>query len=600
MNSLLFRSYDDKLKRLNKLYKLNREELKLNFMIDHLLLFLKYSNAYNIPANNPVERKQYGYAINTIVNHFLYYQIDNLPYILNKDEIMSNLYEKSDPLLYKITRESSLLTQRSVLIDNAKVFYRLIKSDFIIIKQDYMTHGPQIKMMCGEATILNIFNYFLYNKETNKIDVTKFKNNSNLLITQFFTENNTFELIEQNKERFYELLQNIPELPENDRLYLSSIDGYNWEIGPSYNNICYIINYLTNSNEQKNINSMMSGPRTKFLKTLIYNIFDIDLSIPNQKYTYNISNNIVQVEINEITLVLSLTHSKFEYGISNSEIKNINKLFHYPDPTGHGLIRPYNHINKYLKLWHMYGIYEDNDEPLGTDKHILKLCTEREMDRASDKKYCYDKDDFFNNFTPYTQNTNFLYWYYIYKLFNSFNEKSQRASFFYLLANYNLSIPNGSDKVNTYELSYNNHDDILNTFITYMYTIENFPLDKRDKIKSAYNELIKGYINNSITHIRNTYHMDEGMVFYRGKTTYPTCQSSLYDIMSNLPYNLEEPLPVPLQLPKVYTELLRYQYYNLVEFEKDIINDIYLTYDLYLKGGSYDKFIKYKTKLELL
>jgi hypothetical protein len=469
-----------------------------------------------------------------------------------------------------------------------------------------MTYGPQIKMMCGEATILNIFNYFLYNKTTNKIDVTKFKNNSNAAITQFFTENNTFELVEQNKETFYRLLQNIPQLPDNGRLYLSSVDGYEWEIGPTYNNICYILNYLTNSNEQEDFSVMIRVPRQNYLQKLIYNIFKIDPSEPDQKYTYNSINEVVQVDINKITLKLASSHSNFEYGVNNSEVKNIYKLFQYIDPTASHkgeptYIRPYNHINLYLKLWYMYGIYEDNDIIKEPDIHILKLCTDRaKISNVNDNKKCYDKNDFFHNFTPYTQNTNFLYWYYIYKLYNSFNENSQKTSFFYLLTNYNLSIPDGSAEVKTYELTYNNHDDILNTFITYMYTVENFPLDKRDKIKSAYKELIKGYISNSITYIRSTYHMNDGMVFFREKGTYPICQSSLYDIMINLPETPEEPLPVPLQLPKVYTEILRYQYYNLVEFEKDIINEIFLTYDLYLKGGSYDKFIKYKTKLNLL
>jgi len=611
-NALSFRSYDDKLKRLNKLYKLDRDGLNLNFMIDHLLLFLKYSNAYNIPANNPVERKQYGYAINTIINHFLYYQIDNLPFLSNKDEIMANLYEKSDPLLYKITQGSSLLTQHSVLIDNAKVFYRLIKSDFIIIKQDYMTHGSQIKMMCGEATILNIFNYFLYNKATKKIDVTKFKNNSNAALTQFFTENNTFELIEQNKETFYKLLQNIPSLPDNGRLYLSSVDGYDWEIGPTYSNICYIINYLTNSNERKNISGMMPGLRKNFLKNLIYNIFHIDPSEPDQKYTYNSINEVVQVDINKITLKLASSHSNFEYGVNNSEVKNIYNFFHYLDPTSQPnkptYIRPYNHVNKYLKLWYMYGIYEDNDKSLPiveTDKHILKLCTKRNitLDSGIIGTSCYDKNDFFYNLKPYTQNTNFIYWYYIYILYNSFNEYNSKASFFYLLANYNLSIPDGSDTINTYKLSYNNHDDIINTFIIYMYTVKDFPLTKLDlsKIKSAYTELIKGYINDAITYIRSTYTINEDMVFYNDLHAWPSCQSSLKDILiNNLPENPEDPLPVALKLPKVYTEILRYKYIRLIEFDEEIINDIYLTYDIYQKGGSYDKYIKYKTKLSLL
>ena len=611
LNSLSFRSYDDKLKRLNKLYKLDREGLKLNFMIDHLLLFLKYSNAYNIPANNPIEKKQYGYAINTIINYFLYYQIDNLPYILNKNEIMANLYEKSNPSLYKITRDSLLLLQQSELINNTIIFYKLIKSDFIVIKQDYMTHGSQIKLMCGEATILNIFNYFLYNKTINKIDVTKFKTNNNAAIRQFFTENNTFELIERNKETFYRLLQNIPALAVNGRLYLSSVDGYEWEIAPTYNNICYILDYITLDGDQQNIVSMMPAIRQKLLKNLIYDIFNIDPSEPNEKYTYTMTNDIVQVEINKITLKLSLHHSNFEYGLNNSETKHIYNLFHYPDPTSKDYpkyIRPYNYINRYIKLWYMYGIYEDNDIPIvQTDKHILKLCNlriEHNQKTMSVNKTCYDKHDFIYTdllrLTPYAQNTNFFYWYYIYNLYNSFNEKSQKVSFFYLLTNYNLSIPDRSKSVKTYELTYNNHDDILNTFITYMYTVENFPLNSRDKMKSAYKELIKGYINDSIIFIRNTYHMDEGMIFFKEKRVYPTCQSSLVDILSNLPEEPEEPLPVPLLLPKAYTEILRYQYSNLVEFEKEIINDIYLTYDLYLKGGSYDKLIKYKIKLELL
>ena len=94
---------------------------------------------------------------------------------------------------------------------------------------------------------------------------------------------------------------------------------------------------------------------------------------------------------------------------------------------------------------------------------------------------------------------------------------------------------------------------------------------------------------------------EDDMVYHMDLHTWPSCQSSLKDILiNNLPENPEDPLPVALKLPKVYTEILRYKYIRLVEFDEEIINDIYLTYDLYQKGGSYDKFIKYKTKLSLL
>ena len=71
-----------------------------------------------------------------------------------------------------------------------------------------------------------------------------------------------------------------------------------------------------------------------------------------------------------------------------------------------------------------------------------------------------------------------------------------------------------------------------------MYTVKDFPLTKLDlsKIKSAYTELIKGYINDAITYIRSTYTINEDMVFYNDLHAWPSCQSSLKDILiNNLP-----------------------------------------------------------------
>jgi hypothetical protein len=125
-----FSSFDSQLNILNKYYKMDFDELKVHFIIDHLLLFIKYSNAYNT---------EYSSVIRTILNYFLYYQIENVPFLINKNEIMANLYESDDANFY-IWKNPSLFRQGIQIKKQFINFYDLfIEDNFIVIKQDFIS-----------------------------------------------------------------------------------------------------------------------------------------------------------------------------------------------------------------------------------------------------------------------------------------------------------------------------------------------------------------------------------------------------------------------------------------------------------------------------
>jgi hypothetical protein len=642
-------SFEVQLNRLNKYYKMNFDELKINFIIDHLLLYLKYSNAYNIPSSNEAERIQYSRVIQTIMNYILYYQIENLPYMQNKSEIMENLYNFTPSsviesgfitnfhYIFQGEDTSNMSVYNSDTKDSIVAFYNyLIKNKFITIKQDFMSYQSEIKMMCGEATILNLFNYFLYNPDTNNMDSNRLKPSVNILIKKFYTENTTFQMIEKNRNIFQKLLHNISYSSDNVNLYFTNTYEYMWEISPSYINICYILNYLLGnpSLDSKTINDIT-------LKNLLNDIFIIPQQVLN---TYVKKHSII---IGKIELKLHSGHSSFLYENINSEHKEIQFLFDRSDTY------VYRYLNKYLKLWKLYGIIT----PLDKRRMNLNLSLNNIQILSNTKTYILDYSSineaslqwYIDNIS--NQNTNFIYNYYIYKLYNTFNNTLNSTSFLYLLTYYNLTpIPN-----------FNNYDDILNTFIMYIYTVKNFKIKDINLIKKLYTDLIKDYIFNSIIYVIKTYDIagDHTHIYNRRilkEISNPGLLSKFFQIFINkynskiqeikLPENISEKdrewviistrkeNATPLYLfyessnisrinffkiyynelkndiiPELYTELLRFEYYNLIEFENKIINEIYTNLSFKpharstqfaIRGGQYyEKYIKYMNKLKI-
>jgi hypothetical protein len=160
-----------------------------------------------------------------------------------------------------------------------------------------------------------------------------------------------------------------------------------------------------------------------------------------------------------------------------------------------------------------------------------------------------------------------------------------------------------------------------------MYTIKNFKTKDIDLIKYQYLDLIKNYIYNSIIYILEKYDIDANRTrIYNRRTLSEVSNigllSKFYENFIDkynskiqeikLPENISEKDrdwviistrkddPIPLRLfnesdkvsrvnffkiyynelkndiiPNLYTELLRFEYFNLIEFENKIINEIY-------------------------
>ena len=214
----------------------------------------------------------------------------------------------------------------------------------------------------------------------------------------------------------------------------------------------------------------------------------------------------------------------------------------------------------------------------------------------------------------------------------------------------------------TYSALYNlsMYNNILNTFILYMYTVKNFKTNDIDYIKYQYTNLIIDYIYKSIIYILETYDIVDSTRIYNRRILQEVSNIGLLSkFFENfidkynskiqeikLPENISkkdrdwviistrknDPIPLCLFresdkvsrvnffkiyyneikndiIPELYTELLRFEYFNLIEFENKIINEIYTNLSFKpharstqfaLRGGQYyEKYIKYLNKLKI-
>ena len=460
-NHTNFRSFDEQLKKRNKIITMDYDSLKVNLIIENFTLYLKYYDAYNIPSNNDFEHKQYKFVIKTILDYIFYYQIENLPFLINKNEIISNLYGNNDLTIYSLqSLETSPSNIEPRIGTSLLKFYKFFNSDeFIILKQDYMAYGNDSRLMCGEATIINLFNYLLFDEKTKKINPLLL-NNINIGIKQFYIENNTFELIEKNRNVFQRFLYNIPHNKENFDLYSTKTNDINWEIRPDYNNICFILSYLSG---KELIKENITG---NTLKDLLNDIFIIDQKILDTYDNQDYSN----IKIGNIKLALNIEHSSFNYGNFNSERKKINILVTQND---------FVNIKKYFNIYDIYGLalIKDYSEENDVNKYDIHY-----------RLYL------FSPFDQYEKNHNFIYWYYFYNLYNSFFDVKFNSSFITFVGHYNCII---EDK-----LRYNNNN-IVDLFIMYFYTLKDFKKEDKDRIKNEYNKLIKLYTQDTIKYILN-------------------------------------------------------------------------------------------------
>jgi len=443
--------------KINEYMKYDSNKLTILYIVEHLDLFIKYANALtnkqsivNIKINKTI--------IDNIIAYTLYYQIENLPYLINKNEIMANLYGNNNYIIkddFKLTEYSETL----YAIEDIKIFYfTLLKIEFPVIAQDFMTCpvNPLTKrIMCGETTILNIFNYFLYNIETDTFDLNKLTI-KNALVVYFYTKNNTMQLVKNNKNDFFILLQNIKS-DISEELYLSHDDDddghdYSWELRPTYRTICIIIANLFDLPIDENINDN----KLAFLLGEIFKFKTLD------KYEVNHNPDNVYIRVDNFALNMSEKHSSFVYGNMAIEKTRLDSIFNF-----------------------------NNTARLPWLERLFNSLYNIAFSDVPDQDNIYYNIEYTDNKSR-EHNNNLLYWLFFHKLQDIFVNNISKKSFVDHIVKYNM-------------VDYDD-DKALELIAEYISLDNNIPIDR---IKRMCSNAIQERINNEIYFILDNFKLYE-------------------------------------------------------------------------------------------
>ena len=242
-------------------------------------------------------------------------------------------FKKDDINSLLIYYMSILLSQGSFYSINKKfVFDKLFDKSYTINKIDplynvnklsqcYVSYtnnnGDVIKhSSCGETVLLNILQKILYDNDNNlfedKLDREKLKQfiNPNTIIYKelinFFEKHDSFMKL-NNKDSCIEFTRIITNIKDIE--YLKSINNYNYDLKPTFENITRLLIYiLTGNNEQKNIEEYKSI-YTQYFPLVTYNKIndEVKLSINNMDCTFSERHAYIGIENDTINHVINDT-----------------------------------------------------------------------------------------------------------------------------------------------------------------------------------------------------------------------------------------------------------------------------------------------------